>query len=161
MSGSQFGFRPKFGIQDIFFALHHEWIQILNKGGCVRNLAVDIAGAFDKVSHRGLLEKAEAYGLKGSFLIWLRAYLADRNITAVVGGHSSSMYSISAGVPQGSVLSPALFLLYVNDLEDHLPSGVKLAVYADDTTFYVALGSPSTLDTACNLSQSAVDVLSI
>ena len=100
----------------------------------MRVLAVDIAGAFDKVSHRGLLRKAAALGIFGEQLQWIRSYLADRKMRAVVAGHTSTSQGISAGVPQGSTLGPIMFLLYVNDLEDHLPPGVELAVYADDTT---------------------------
>ena len=63
-SVNQFGFRAKLGTSDLLAALHHTWISTLNAGGCVRILAVDIAGAFDKVSHRGLLHKAEARSSK-------------------------------------------------------------------------------------------------
>ena len=158
-SQNQFGFRAKLGTSDLLAALHYEWITTLNAGGCVRILAVDIAGAFDKVSHRGLLHKAEAYGISGPILAWLRDYLSDRRISAVVGGHASVEREIDAGVPQGSVLGPTLFLLYVNDLEDSLPDGVHLAVYADDTTLYVTIESMASVASSSATLQSAVDVL--
>ena len=105
----------------------------------MRVLAVDIAGAFDKVSLRGPLRKAEALGISGELLQWIRSYLADRKLRAVVAGHTSTSQGIGAGVPQGNILVPILFLLDVNDLEDHPPPGVELAVYADDTTIYTVL----------------------
>jgi len=160
LSRNQFGFRRFLGTSDLLTALHNEWIQVLNNGGCVRLLAVDIAGAFDRVSHRGLLHKLEAYGVHGPLLNWLRSYLTGRTIRAVVNGHGSQTLPITAGVPQGSVLGPTLFLLYVNDLEDHLPDGVELAVYADDTTMYTFLRTKDSCEDDCAALQAAVDVLS-
>ena len=123
----------------------------------MRVLAVDIAGAFDKVSHRGLLRKAEALGISGELLQWIRSYLSDRKLQAVVGGHTSPPQGIDAGVLQGSILGPILFLFYVNDLEDHLPPGVELAVYADDTTIYTILKTRDSADASCANLQAAVD----
>ena len=105
----------------------------------MRVLAVDIAGAFDKVSHRGFLRKAEALGISGELLQWIRSYLSDRKLQAVVVGHTSPSQKIDGGVQQGSIHGPILFLVYVNGLEDHLPPGVELAVLADDTTTYTVL----------------------
>ena len=92
----------------------------------MRVLAIDIAGAFDKVSHRGLLSKAEALGISGELLQWVRSYLSDRKLQAVVGGHTSPPQGIDAVVPQGSILGPILFLLNVNDLDDHCCQGWNL-----------------------------------
>ena len=136
LSQHQFGFRTRLGTSDLLAALQFECTRALGRGGCVRVLAIDIAGAFDKVSHRGLLSKAEALGISGELLQWVRSYLSDRKLQAVVGGHTSPPQGIDAGVLQGSILGPILFLLYVNDLEDHVLPGVELAVYADDTTIY-------------------------
>ena len=111
------------------------------------------------MSHRGLLHKAEAYGITGQLLAWLRNYLSDRRISAVVGGHASAARAIDAGVPQGSVLGPTLFLLYVNDLEDYLPNGVHLAVYADDTTLYVTIESKVSVASSSAILQAAVGVV--
>ena len=105
------------------------------------------------------MHKAEAYGITGDLLLWLRNYLSDRRISAVVSGHASIARVIDAGVPQGSVLGPTLFLLYVNDLEDSLPDGVHLAVYADDTTLYVTIESQASVASSSETLQAAVDAL--
>ena len=113
LSQHQFGFRTRLGTSDLLAALQFEWTRALDSGGCVRVLAVDIAGAFDKVSHRGLLRKAEALGISGELLQWIRSDLSDRKPQAVVGGHTCPPQDIDAGVPQASILGPILLLLYV------------------------------------------------
>ena len=76
----------------------------MNTGGAVRTLAVDIAGAFDKVSYPGVLHKLRSYGIAGTLHQWMTSYLTDRNLQAVVGGATSSRFPVTAGVPQGSIL---------------------------------------------------------
>ena len=80
LSQHQFGFRSKRGTGDLMAALHTHWLQTLENGGCVRLLAVDIAGAFDRVSHVALLHKAGILGIKGDLHRWLSGYLSDRYI---------------------------------------------------------------------------------
>ena len=99
-------------------------------------LDVDIAGAFDRVSHAGVLHQAGCCGVSGDLLIWLMSYLCDRHLKAMASGQESPLYPVKAGVHQASILGPTLFLMYVNSCEDEVPRGVKLAVYADDTTLY-------------------------
>ena len=159
-SENQFGFRGLRGTEDLLAALNNEWIRTLAGGGCVRVLAADIAGAFDKVSHRGVLHKAEACGLSGQLLAWLAAYLDERTLRAVLNGFASDAYPVAAGVPQGSVLGPTLFLLYVNDLEDQLPAGARLAVYADDTTIYALIHAADDLHASTASLQAALDAYS-
>ena len=96
---------------------------------------------FDKVSHPGVLYKAERYELHGHLLAWLRSYLTNRMLQAAVSGQSSSAYPVITGILQGSILGPTLFLLYTNDAEDHLPAGAQLAAYADDTTLYKCIST--------------------
>ena len=159
LSNHQFGFRRGLGPADLLTGLHHQWSKIAAAGGAVRIVAVDIAGAFDKVSHAGVLHKAKAYGVSGNLLKWLHSYLADRRIQAVVSGQTSPKFRISSGVPQGSILGPTLFLLYVNDMEDHLPATTQLAIYADDTTLYQCIPSLTALPVGLAQLQNAVDAL--
>eukprot|EP00117_Sycon_ciliatum_P010660 scpid33236/ scgid4028/ RNA-directed DNA polymerase from mobile element jockey; Reverse transcriptase len=136
LPNSQFGFRRGRGTADILTALQHEWVHTISTGGCVQVLAVDIAGAFDRVSHTGVLYKAKQAGVDGRLLVWLQDYLTNRNIRVVVGGQTSDAQPIQAGVPQGSILGPSLFLLYTCDIEQCLTPGTQLSSFADDTTLY-------------------------
>ena len=99
---------------------------------------LDIRKAFDTVNHDILLQKLECYGIKGNELIFFQSYLENRIQACNVNGHMSSFWSISYGVPQGSILGPLLFIIYMN----YLPSCVKepeITMYADDTSLYKAL----------------------
>ena len=92
----------------------------------------DISKAFDRVWHKGLLFKLEQNGIKGDLLKWISNYLSERSQRVFVGSSISDSQKLSAGVPQGSVLGPLLFLIYVNDIVEHLVSISRL--FADDTS---------------------------
>ena len=159
LSKHQFGFRTGLGTADLLTSLDHQWLSCINTGGAVRVMAVDIAGAFDRVSHLGVLHKIRSYGLDGTLHRWLTSYLTDRNIQVVVGGATSQPFPIAAGVPQGSILGPTLFLLYVNDAADVLLDGVSPATYADDTTLYSTMSSMETATATCQTFQTGVNKL--
>ena len=101
--------------------------------GC--GIFIDLQKAFDTVNHRILLSKLEHYGIRGCALEWFRSYLSDRKQYVSVNGSNSNLLSITCGVPQGSVLGPLLFLIYINDLPN---ASKKLTFYlfADDTNIY-------------------------
>ena len=159
LSAHQFGFRRKLGTSDLLTLLQHEWSSAIASHGAVNALAIDIAGAFDKVAHRRVLAKAQSCGITGTLLAWLQAYLKDRSLQAVIWGQESAQYPISAGVPQGSILGPTLFHLYVNDCADHLPGGSSLAVYAGDTTLYKCIACIGDIHDSSTQLQSAVDAV--
>ena len=132
----QFGFRKGLGTADLLTALHHEWATTVSRGGLVRILAIDIAGAFNWVSRAGLLHKVASMGIAGQLLTWLSNYLFGRRLQIVVGGQHTAIFPICAGVPQGSILCPTLFLLYINDAECCISPDTRLAVHSDNTTVY-------------------------
>ncbi|KAI8500850.1 hypothetical protein Bbelb_216680 [Branchiostoma belcheri] len=97
-------------------------------------LVMDFAKAFDKVNHSLLQHKLHYYGIRGEVNVWITAFLTDRTQAVVVNGECSDFVSVKSGVPQGSVLGPLLFLIYINDLPSALTSSARL--FADDTAAY-------------------------
>ena len=93
--------------------------------------------AFDKVSHSKLLWKLHQYGIRGNALNWIHAFLGNRSQSVVLEGEESDLVPVTSGVPQGSVLGPILFLIYINDLPDQIVSQVRL--FADDTAVYLTM----------------------
>ena len=102
-------------------------------------ILLDISKAFDKVWHPGLLFKLKQLGICGSLYNWIESYLSNRLQRVVVGGQSSSYRATHAGVPQGSILGPLLFLLFINDMTVNL--NLECHQYADDTTLVYKCGS--------------------
>ena len=105
-----------------------------NRSGATRDVALDITKAFDRVWHGGLLHKLKSYGISGQIFGLTSSFLSNRRLRVVLDGKSSQEYPVNAGVPQGSILGPTLFLLCINDLPDDVICNI--AIYADDTTLY-------------------------
>ena len=106
----------------------------MNRFGTTRAMALDISKAFDRVWHAGLLQKLMSYGISGQIFGLISSFLSNRRLRVVLGGKSSQEYPINVGVPQGSILGPTLFLLYINDLPDDVICDI--AICADDNTLY-------------------------
>jgi hypothetical protein len=132
LSDTQYGFRSKRSTADLLSLATEVWLKSLDEYGESRVVSLDISKAFDRVWHKGLLHKLPGYGICGAALRWISSYLSNRKISVVLEGTTSDKLSINAGVPQGSILGPTLFLLYINDLPDRLQS--ETHVFADDTT---------------------------
>ena len=111
--------------------------------GCPRKrirtdvLVIDFSKAFDSVPHQRLLPKLNYYGITGNSLFWTKNFLLDRTQCVQVSGTRSSWISVTSGVPQGSVLGPLLFLIYINDIVHNLNFKIKL--FADDAVLYSGL----------------------
>lgn len=98
-------------------------------------LFIDFRKAFDSVNHSILLEKLKATGMSGYLFSWLANYLSHRNQFGQISGKKSALQPVKYGVPQGSILGPRLFSIYVNDLPESISYG-DLYMFADDTTVY-------------------------
>ena len=143
LSDCQYGFRPSRSTADLLTVISDRFYRALDGRGEARLVALDISKAFDKVWHAGLISKLDSYGVGGKVLGIIKSFLSCRKIKVVLDGQHSSSYSINSGVPQGSILGPILFLVFINDLPDDLIS--KVSVYADDTSIYSSLDKKSEL----------------
>ncbi|RUM41879.1 MAG: hypothetical protein DSY80_08180 [Desulfocapsa sp.] len=111
-----------------------KWTEILDRGGEIDVIYLDFMKAFDTVPHRRLLSKLSSYGIHGEVLSWIKAFLCDRRQRVAVRGSFSDWLDVLSGIPQGSVLWPLLFVLYINDLPDNMMSEVFM--FADDTKVF-------------------------
>ena len=133
-SKAQHGFRPGRSCVTQLLEVIESWTRILDAGGVVDAIYFDFAKAFDTVPRERLLLKCYAHGIQGSTLTWIRSFLTGRSQRVVVNGADSSWSQVTSGIPQGSVLGPLLFLLFINDMPDDIMSSIK--IFADDTKVY-------------------------
>ena len=111
-----------------------EWTEAIDNGCGIDCIYMDYQKAFDTVPHRRLIEKLKAYGIGPNIIEWIEDFLSSRKQQVSVGGHSSKWHNVSSGIPQGSVLGPLLFIIFINDLPDVVDSTVYL--FADDTKIF-------------------------
>ena len=138
----QSGFRPGDSVTNQLLALVNDIHTAFdNKNSLeVRSVYLDISKAFDKVWHEGLVFKLMQNGVEGDLLTLIKNYLSNRKQRVVINGTESDWGDIKAGVPQGSVLGPLLFLIYINDHEIGIKSSVKF--FADDTSIFSVVHDP-------------------
>ena len=131
----QFGFRPGHSTVMALITLVDKISAALEKGESVLGLFLDFSKAFDCINHNILFNKLEYYGVRGIALTWIKSYLSDRQQYVFYQGEQSQCQNIICGVPQGSILGPLLFLLYVNDIVN-VSSVLFPILYADDTNLF-------------------------
>ncbi len=110
------------------------WTSTLDEAGNIDAIYLDFMKAFDKVPHCRLLSKLEAYNITGKLHSWLKEFLTGRKQHIAVLGAVSSRSDVSSGIPQGSVLGPFLFILFINDMPEVVSCAIKL--FADDTKIF-------------------------
>ena len=142
LSSLQSGFIPGDSTVNQLAYLYHIFTEALDAGKEVRTVFCDISKAFDRVWHEGLIYKLKAAGVSGDVLRWFQSYLSGRRQRVVLQGSLSEWVYIKAGVPQGSILGPLLFLLYINDIVKNIGSNIRL--FADDTSLFIIVDNPTT-----------------
>ena len=136
LNPNQSGFRPKDSCVYQLLEITHIIFSSFDCNPTLETRAVflDISKSFDKVWHEGLIFKLQSMGISGNLLNLMNSFLSERYQRVLLNGQSSEWASIKAGVPQGSILGPLLFLIYINDLSDGIISDVKM--FADDTSIF-------------------------
>ena len=114
----------------------HDWSIALNDGSSVDVIYIDFRRAFDSIVHSKLLYKLQCYGICGKLLTWISAFLFGRTQSVVVDNTNSTYINVVSGVPQGSVLGPLLFILFINDIDQVCHFNTKLKLFADDVKMY-------------------------
>ena len=133
---NQSGFLPGHSTVFQLIDLYHQICQSIDAKQHTCMIFCDISKAFDRVWHRGLVFKLRQNGIVRDLLLWITDYLSDRKQRVFMGSSVSDLQFLSAGVPQGPVLVPLFFLIYVNDITDNLLSIARL--FADDTSLAVS-----------------------
>ena len=133
-SDFQYGFRSSRSTADLLTVASDRIARAFNRSEATLAMVLDISKAFDRVWHAGILHKLKVCGISGQIFGLISSFLSNRRLLVVLDGKSSQEYPVNTGVPQGSILGPTLFLLYINDLPDDVICDI--AIYVDDTTLY-------------------------
>ena len=134
-SKDQFGLRSGYSCVTQLLHVLEEWSKALDHYEQIDVLYLDFRKAFDTVAHEQLANKLHAYGIRGNVLNWMNSFLHDRKQKVVINGEESTLSNVFYGIPQGSVLGPTLFLVFIIDLPDSIKNLVK--IFADDTNVYL------------------------
>ena len=151
----QSGFMPQCSTVCQLVELYHQFCRYVEDGKEIRVVFLDISRAFDRVWHVGLLHKLHKSGINGSLLQWLKDYLEDRAQRVCLSGEYSDWAYIMAGVPQGSILGPLLFLIFINDLTEVVRYS-QIRLFADDTCLYISIDNRVHVSTLVNADLQAI-----
>ena len=147
----QSGFRRRHSTASTLLRATNDWYRALDTHLMIGVLFLDVSKAFDTVDHSLLLSKLQSYGVSVSTLMWFKSYLSGRSQFTKIGDVKSHPLSVTAGVPQGSILGPNLFSVHINDLPSICPVNSTAVLFADDTTIYVIGSSASEISSILSL----------
>ena len=136
ISSRQWGFMSKRSTVSALIRVVEDWLLALDQGLEICVVFFDVSKAFDTVPHLDLLRKLSELGLNPNLIRWIKSYLCERSQYVTVEGISSHTLPVASGVPQGSVLGPLLFILYLNDVVNTVSAGSNLNMFADDIAMY-------------------------
>ena len=117
--------------------MYEKWVLNKDNRNSIDVVYIDFAKAFDSVSHKKLLSKLYAYGIRGQILNWISEFLRDRKQRVNIEGDFSTIGNVTSGVPQGSVLGPLLFLIFINDLPNCIGDLCEVNLFADDCKLFL------------------------
>ena len=140
-SDFQHTFRSSQSTADLPTVVSDRIARAFNMSGATAAVALDIYKTFKRVWYDGRLHKLRSYGISGQIFDFISSFFSNKQLWVVPDRKSSEKYPVNVGVPQGSILGPTLFLLYINDL----PGDINMAIYADDTTLYFKYDQASDL----------------
>ena len=143
LDNAQHGFRKKRSTTSQLVITVNDFASTLRDQKQTDAILLDFSKAFDKVDHEGLLLKLHHLGISGPLLNWARSFLVGREQRVVVEGMESAPSKVLSGVPQGTVLGPLFFLIYINDISKGLSKGTKIRLFADDSLLYRTIETPS------------------
>ena len=138
---SQHGFTKGKSTVTQLLDVYNKISRTLDMSGQTDVIYLDFSKAFDSVDHKLLIWKLKQFGIGGELIKWLQDYLTNRVQQVVINGQVSSKLPVLSGVPQGSILGPTLFLMYINDLAQGLMKGNSLAMFADDAKIFRQINS--------------------
>lgn len=141
----QYGFRAGISTEMALIDAVDKVYDALGKKLTTVGVFLDLSKAFDTIDHEILISKLSHYGIRGTSLSWFKSYIHNRKQFTLFNGESSDLLDIKCGVPQGSILGPLLFILYVNDI-CNVPTASSLVLFADDTNIFFSGDNPKSLE---------------